>query len=215
MKRKIAVVGDALERGGQILPYSGRSSGFGDARHQVALIGGEAYCEACKSIGVIAKAGGPRRIRFMGETALDKDIVLCKCATPPIIMAQLAGNAWGDDMVESMGVVASPAASSAQQDASTDALSYMNGAFDEQLRLLSPQGIPLANMAYRMLLRDESVHFGVTDAEGRTRRIPHSSRACLRAAFRMFTWRLTVLPLTCSSRRSRQSCKSRRVKFSK
>jgi len=150
MKRRIAVVGDALERGGHILPYSGRSSGFDDARHQVALIGGEAYCEACKCIGVIAKAGGPRRIRFMGETALDKDIVLCKCATPPIIMAQLAGNAWGDDMVESMGVVPSQTALSAQQDAGTDsgtdALSYMNGAFDEQLRLLSPQGIPLANM---------------------------------------------------------------------
>lgn len=150
MKRRIAVVGDALERGGHILPYGGRSSGFGDARHQVALIGGEAYCEACKSIGVIAKAGGPRRIRFMGETALDKDIVLCKCATPPVIMAQLAGNAWGDDMVESMGVVPSQTALSAQQDAGTDsgtdALSYMNGAFDEQLRLLSPQGIPLANM---------------------------------------------------------------------
>ena len=66
------------------------------------------------------------------------------------LASENGANAWGDDMVESMGVVPSQTALSAQQDAGTDsgtdALSYMNGAFDEQLRLLSPQGIPLANM---------------------------------------------------------------------
>ncbi|HLX01190.1 MAG TPA: PAAR domain-containing protein, partial [Trinickia sp.] len=85
MRRRIAVVGDKLEHGGEILPYSGRGFTIGDAAHQVALIGGSAYCEACRSAGTIAKAGGPRRIEFMGETAADGDVVLCDCAAPPRI----------------------------------------------------------------------------------------------------------------------------------
>jgi hypothetical protein len=107
MRRRIAVVGDKLERGGEILPYDGRGFTFGDAGRQVALIGGFAYCEACKSTGTIAKSGGPRRIRFMGETAADGDVVLCNCATPPSIVATLAGDSWCDDLAETMGVVTS------------------------------------------------------------------------------------------------------------
>lgn len=87
MMRRIAVVGENLERGGRILPYSGPVFSIGDAGHQVALIGGSASCEACKNIGMIAKAGGPRRINFMGETAADDDVVLCSCPKPPRIVA--------------------------------------------------------------------------------------------------------------------------------
>ncbi|WP_036023741.1 PAAR domain-containing protein [Paraburkholderia dilworthii] len=91
MMRRIAVVGDRLERGGEILPYAGPTFTIGDGDYQVALIGGAAYCEACKSTGTVAKAGGPGRIDFMGETAADRDIVLCGCASPPHIIATLAG----------------------------------------------------------------------------------------------------------------------------
>lgn len=105
--RRIAVVGDKLEGGGRILPYSGLVFTIGDAGHQVALIGGIAYCEICKSTGTIAKAGGPRRIDFMGETAADGDIVLCKCSTPPHILAKLSGESWCEDDAESLGTIAS------------------------------------------------------------------------------------------------------------
>lgn len=97
MMRRIAVVGDALQDGGAILPYSGPACSFGDAGHQAALIGGQAYCEACKSVGAIVKAGGPRRIQFMSGVALDGDKVLCKCPRPQRIVAVLAGSAWHDD----------------------------------------------------------------------------------------------------------------------
>lgn len=40
--RRIACVGDRLERGGSILPYAGPSCTCSDAGHQVALIGGHA-----------------------------------------------------------------------------------------------------------------------------------------------------------------------------
>ncbi|MFM0243147.1 PAAR domain-containing protein [Paraburkholderia phytofirmans] len=128
MMRRIAVVGDRLERGGEILPYAGPVFTMGDAGRQVALIGGTAYCEACKSAGTIAKAGGPRRIDFMGETAADRDIVLCKCPSPPHILATLSGESWCDDMAESLGEVAS------SPTVSGGVASVAIGAYDEQIR---------------------------------------------------------------------------------
>lgn len=105
MMRRVACVGDRLSPDGVILPYDGPVFTIGDgAGHQVALIGGQAFCEACKTTGIIAKAGGPRRISFMGETAADGDIVLCKCPTHPRIIATLAGETWCDDEAESAGM---------------------------------------------------------------------------------------------------------------
>ncbi|CAM2172049.1 hypothetical protein PSAC2689_10691 [Paraburkholderia sacchari] len=99
MLRRLAVVGDQLDTGGKIESYSGPP--FFWHGHQVALIGGFAYCTTCKSAGRIAKTGGPRRIEFMGETAADGDIVLCKCSRPPRIVAKLAGESWCDDEARS------------------------------------------------------------------------------------------------------------------
>lgn len=104
MTRRIAVVADKLEPGGEVLPCSGPVITIGDAGHQAALIGGTAWCETRKSTGVIAKVGGPRHIDFMGETAADSDIVLCRCPTLPQIAAALSGDSWCDDMAEKMGV---------------------------------------------------------------------------------------------------------------
>ncbi|CAB3804686.1 hypothetical protein LMG28614_06057 [Paraburkholderia ultramafica] len=130
MMRRIAVVGDSLERGGEILPYAGPVFTIGDAGRQVALIGGSAYCEACKSTGTILKAGGPRRIDFMGETAIDRDIVLCKCPSPPQIVATLAGESWCDDMAESMGTVAS------SKTIGGGVASVVIGSYDERVRAI-------------------------------------------------------------------------------
>jgi hypothetical protein len=128
MRRWIAVVGDTRERVGQIPPYAGPVFTMGDAGRQVALIGGAAYYEACKSTGVIAKAGGPRRIDFMGETAADRDIVLCKCATPPHIVATFPGDSWCEDMAEAMSEVVSSKA------VGGGVASVVTGAYKEQVR---------------------------------------------------------------------------------
>lgn len=128
MMRRIAVVGDRLEYGGEILPYAGPVFTVGDAGHQVALIGGQAYCEACKSNGIIVKAGGPRRLNFMGETAADRDVVICDCPTPPQIVARLSGDSWCDDMAESIGMVAS----SRNIDGGVASLAV--GTYDEQVK---------------------------------------------------------------------------------
>jgi len=96
MDRRVAVVGDKLERGGEILPYDGSPCTW--MGHQMALIGGQAFCAACQHIGVIAMAGGQHRLPLMGiQSALDLDIVLCACKTPPRIIAELSGDSWIDD----------------------------------------------------------------------------------------------------------------------
>lgn len=114
MRRRIAVVNDSLSSGGQVLDYA-QNGGFTFDSRKVALIGGRAHCEACKSDGVIAKAGGPARLGFggMGEVALDQDIVRCQCAVPPTISASLAGESWCDDEIERLGPVSDTESGSA------------------------------------------------------------------------------------------------------
>ena len=130
--------------------------------HQVALIGGPAFCEACKSQGVIAKAGGPYRLSMMGEAALDEDIVLCGCPKPPKIVAELAGESWCDDMVEGHGTVVSSRTNTG------GITSAKKGAFDERVKATedATEGLP-----YYIETTDGRVHFGHLDATGQLPRI--------------------------------------------
>ncbi|MHA7680069.1 PAAR domain-containing protein [Cupriavidus sp. PET2-C1] len=167
MMRRIACVGDELERGGKILPYAGRGCTFGNPGHQAALIGGQAYCEACKSTGTIAKAGGPRRMQFMGEIALDSDVVLCQCPTPPRIVALVAGEKWFEDMGardEASGLLGSGNAGF------TTTGAPVPESFDELVIALSPSG-PIADYPYFVETSDGRGLFGHTDEQGRLPRI--------------------------------------------
>jgi len=163
MMRKLAVVGDVLvPGGGSIQPYQGRPATFGG--HQPALVGGLAYCEACKSTGTIAKAGGPRRMQFMGEIALDGDIVLCRCSKPPRIAAALAGEKWYDDMGGGDG--GSAAVSPAQ-----GIFAASNPRYDQQVQLVDEEsGEPLAHVRYR-LTGEAGTFDGRTDDHGMTERV--------------------------------------------
>ncbi len=170
MMRRIAVVGDKLETGGEILPYAGPVFTIGDAGHQVALIGGTAWCEACKSTGAIGKAGGPRRIDFMGETAADGDIVVCKCPTPPQIVAILSGDSWCDDMAETMGIVMPDATrndlSGARATAHTTAT--VAPQYDDRFALRVAGGEALPHTAYAVRRKSGVFEYGVTDGSGHT-----------------------------------------------
>lgn len=95
MERKILVVGDPPVPGGRVLPYDGPLLDMHGYR--VALIGGRAYCEGCNSVGLIAKAGGPRRPQFISEAALEGDVVLCHCPLPQPLLATLQHTATYDD----------------------------------------------------------------------------------------------------------------------
>ncbi|MFS2164643.1 M35 family metallo-endopeptidase [Variovorax sp. Varisp62] len=95
MERKILVVGDPPVPGGRVLPYDGPLLDLHG--HRVALIGGRAYCEGCNSVGIIAKAGGPRRPEFISEAALEGDVVVCHCALPQPLLATLQHTSTYDD----------------------------------------------------------------------------------------------------------------------
>src|SRR5258708_20490030 len=76
--------------------------------HPVAFIGSAAFCNACSSVGVIGKAGGPGRRKHCGtEIALEGDILLCKCPTPPRMVAATQSTSRHDDMADSIGTVTS------------------------------------------------------------------------------------------------------------
>ena len=94
------VVGDESNSGGAILPDKNATFTLGDGLHKAALIGGPVKCDGCKSTGKIAKAGGPRRMNFMGEVALENDIVICKCPQPPTLVAALNHTITYDDVGE-------------------------------------------------------------------------------------------------------------------
>jgi hypothetical protein len=169
MMRRIAVVGDKLKTGGEILSYSGPVFTIGDAGHPVALIGGTAWCEACKSTGVIAKAGGPRRIHFMGETAVDRDIVLCKCSTPPQIVAMLSGDSWCDDMAETMGVSTSEATRYGVTVAEASGIAPpVIGQYNDHFILRNAKGQALTHAAYAVERKSGVFEYGETDSNGHT-----------------------------------------------
>ncbi|MCA8501270.1 PAAR domain-containing protein [Burkholderia multivorans] len=160
MNRRIAVVGDHLSSGGTIAPYGGpRLLVHG---HQAALIGGQAFCAACKTTGIIAKAGGPYRLRFQGEVALEHDIVLCGCSTPPSIVAVLAGEAWCDDRLKGLGELVSSRTSTG------GVVSFKKGAFDEQIEAATRDSISggSGDYPYYIETTDGRIYSGVLDARG-------------------------------------------------
>lgn len=164
MDRRIAVVGDELSSGGRILDYA-QESVFTFHGHKAALIGNEAFCTTCDSAGRIAKAGGPYRINYhtIREVALDRDIVLCNCPTPPRIIATLAGESWCTDAAEHYSAIAGSAALLAAD-------AHEASRHDEQFTLHDANGRSLAAIYYTIRFPSGAVAHGVTDALGRTMR---------------------------------------------
>ena len=164
--RRIAVVGDGLSSAGHVLPYE-QQHGFSFHGHKTALIGGEAYCQKRKSVGLIAKACGPYRIKYgtTREAALDPDIVLSECPTPPRIIARLAGESWCEDRDEGYTRGANRCAAQAT------GVDNAPNRYDQQFTLTDANGRPVARLRYRIRVNSTVIQSGVTDAGGRTPRI--------------------------------------------
>ena len=128
MMRLLLCVGDEPQTGGYTVNSNTRP--FGVSGHPAAIIGGHAYCNACKSMGLIAKAGGPRRINHTPhEIALDGDILLCKCPEPPHMIARMQSTFRHEDMSGRLGTVASA------RTASGGVSSIAIGSYDERVQV--------------------------------------------------------------------------------
>ncbi len=163
MMRLLLCIGDEPETGGHIESSGTRYTIRG---HEVALIGAMVHCNACKNSGPIAKAGGPRRPWHQGvEVAHEGDVVLCKCSSPPKMIASMQSTSRNDDMVESRGHVF--------DDYRVAMPSVVSAALFDQGFVLKDRhsGRPLAGMSYRMRSSSGAIDHGITDSRGRTIRV--------------------------------------------
>ncbi|KDR37213.1 PAAR domain-containing protein [Caballeronia grimmiae] len=165
MMRRIAVVGDKLDNDGEICSYEGPQ--FLVHGHQAALIGGEAYCPVCETIGYIAKDGGPRRMNlFISEIAAHDDVVVCGCSEHPRIFAVLAGEAWYDDMAETLGSIGTRGTKNGSAPISSLAESTRgNARFDEQIRA-SASSVSLEGYPYLIEMADGRMFSGCVESGG-------------------------------------------------
>lgn len=104
---------------------------------------------------------------FVTEIALHGDIVLCKCPTPSVIIAVLAGESWCDDGSASEGVFY-PLDASAIAGAELWAHHHTH---DQHFQILDDStGEPIANRRYRLRCAAGMLE-GYTDANGLTERV--------------------------------------------
>jgi hypothetical protein len=173
--RKIVVVGDKTTTSGTILPNANSTFSVGDSGHKVALIGGQATCLACKGVGTIAKAGGPRRMNFMGEVALEDDIVICGCPIHPKLVANLHHTTTFDDGAASHA--AAPSAEADKPGASSSAATTSQSASFDEMPHAKVAGQGLAEHPYYVETEDGRTFSGLTDSEGKIPRISTASES--------------------------------------
>jgi len=126
MLRLILCLGDQPETGGHIEPLKVPFP-FTIMSHPAAYIGQTAFCNACKSSGVIAKSGGPYRSTHGGrEVALDRDVLRCQCPSPPPIIARMQSISRIEDRLGSGDVMAA-------SNMRFSANSYDAGQYDEKI----------------------------------------------------------------------------------
>lgn len=169
MLRKVVVVGDPPSSGGAVLPNNCRSSINDVAK---AWIGGKVWCEACKSEGLIAKAGGPYRpMAYGGEEVLEGDLVLCQCPVAPKLIAKAVSSGppmvTVDDRIESLGALPPPFRQFCNF--SGVRCSPHDLPHTIQFQVIDEEsGKPVPHTRYLLVLSNNTEVIGITDAKGFT-----------------------------------------------
>ena len=153
-------------KGSRVFAYkqAGTIEGEDGKHRRLAFIGDEAYCPACNSTGTITYGAGvsdrKRMIDLVNggrRQAVGGDIVLCKCADPPRIIA-VYGRKW---MIHDRGEEKlAPVAKALAQ----------RPTYDEQFTLADAAGNALADTWYTVRLPSGELRHGVTDSSGKTAR---------------------------------------------
>ncbi len=178
MHRYHITLGASTSAGGKVISATSCCSIDGVI---VALEGDAIFCPACKSPGKI-KIFGPRIPESWNgkQVALQDDLCLCKCASPPRLIANQRHK------YQVVGGAADTSAGTAEQTATTAREAIQAAALGEQpaqvaLRLLDDvTRAPIVGRRYRLELPGRVIE-GVTDNGGYTQPINAADRAQLLA----------------------------------
>ncbi|MCG5071980.1 hypothetical protein [Paraburkholderia tagetis] len=134
-------------------------------RRRLAFIGDKAYCSRCDSVGLITYGAGLNERRRLNDLAnggrrqaVGDDIVLCKCAEPPRIIA-VYGRDW---KIHDRGE---------ENTASFTKTPAQSAVYNEKFVVKDSGGSPLANVRYRVRIGESVVAEGTTNAYGHVSRI--------------------------------------------
>jgi hypothetical protein len=169
---------DPLDSGGSSRVFASRRSctikGEDGKRRRMVSIGDDAWCDACKSAGaIVAGVTLPDKKRLLDvpsgrRQAVGGDIVLCKCAQHPRIIA-LNGRSW--KIVDDTGGIYGGAVAAAASYASTHGFSAED-ADDDLERYFeivdAKTGAPIEGMTYKQWSDGQSLGNDATLAGGRT-----------------------------------------------
>ncbi|WP_347554847.1 PAAR domain-containing protein [Robbsia sp. KACC 23696] len=110
VKRYVVHGNDKTTANGTVLVGQIQHTGYNKS---TAVEGDAVDCPACKSIGMIVPVGAYNRMRFMNKrVALSDDVCMCKCPTPPRLIASQTTISFSDDASTASAPVAMAATSS-------------------------------------------------------------------------------------------------------
>jgi len=168
------VEGDPLDSGGSSRVIEGNSSATikgedGRSRAQ-AFLGHKAWCDACKSAGVIVAGPGTPGydMRLFDEAvreheAVEGDLVACRCERPARIIAVYGRRSSINTYAENLSLSGSPSGN-----APNGASAALAVNFGDRYVLLEASGEPLANVAYAVERGSGTFEYGETDHNGQT-----------------------------------------------
>jgi hypothetical protein len=171
-----AVEDDPLDSGGWIIEGGtcGTIKGEDGKRRRFTFLGQQAWCEQCKSAGVIVAApGSPGKKRLYDrqsgrQQALGGDLVLCKCERHPRINP-VYGRTWKiTDDGGRAGSVTSTRTSDDRNGCKSPASVTL---FDDQFAIRDDNGEPIMNACYSIQRASGSLEHGYTTAAGHTSRL--------------------------------------------
>jgi uncharacterized Zn-binding protein involved in type VI secretion len=173
MQRYHITLGADTSAGGKVISASSACSINGVA---IALEGDTIFCPACKSPGKIHNFGPRIPESWNGkQVALQDDLCVCKCPTPPKLIAnqRVRYQSVGGGASESAQRVASSVREAAQADAlGEDTEQVILRLIDDLTRE------PLHGKRYQLKLAGKTIE-GTTDADGYTKPLDAADRADL------------------------------------
>ncbi|SIT37378.1 conserved hypothetical protein [Paraburkholderia piptadeniae] len=159
MRKALIVQGSPTTTGGVVI--GGSATDMTDNGRPFTLHGDEATCGKCK--GTFQIVGSATRRCYRGRAGvIEGDLVLCPCGENRVLAGPNPGCFYHTD---GEGAVA--------QLLSVDSEEFKprSGVYDEQFTLKDANGRPLAGVHYRVRIGSDVTASGITDAQGRTKRI--------------------------------------------